>query len=977
MNTEHFIFLPWVRQGAINAITGLYSPRTSPSHPEISITAQAFDQKVSATDPELIASVEMKVQLFGPGDVTGFDPRQVIRTDPAPFTMDCEPNYFAAIEFDRPDFPWMFTPAKANEKQQLQPWICLVVVEKKEGALSPPTPGQPLPVLHVNDVKKELPNLEQAWAWAHSQIIGSASTVEEKITALEAPERNLSRLLCPRYLKPKTVYYACVVPTFEVGRKTGLGLKLDQVGVDKTLSPAWNVEVPEGTPCDLPVYYHWEFGTGAAGDFESLVRRLNCHLPEDIVDSIGIRPIHIGSPVPSKDPAQTLDLGEMDLEGALSASDPTQWHNDQNSNGAPQQKLEAFLQAIQPNSDLTAPVPDKNTPSILAPPLYGSTYANQQQIPGQKNDLLWFHQLNCNPCLRIAASLGTQIIQAEQEQLMASAWEQLSGVEEVNQAIRQAQMAAGSGTRLYLEYFCRMPDAHLLVITQSMHSRIRDRDPGHPHDQSTATIQKSIQESALPTVAVSSAFRRITRSRGPLARRVTEKLAGITAKPREVLWTAELLKQLSDRTINAIDIPVSLPAGLGAVSKVNIKVNINVSINPVHRMVSPLGAQPIQNLQLPSKERSLQLIPLSSSEQKPLNTEQVSKSIQEQTDPRKTILKRLQSQIEITDDPNSANPTETKTIDSLTPLTTVPQFPTPMYRALRDLSPDYLLPGLEKVPSNTIAAIYTNPWFIEAFIVGLNHEMGREFLWREYPADLRGTYFSRFWDRPPSQTDLKQELRDWENDLSTHLDQSSQEGPVILLIRGDFLSRYPRTLIYMTRAIWVETPGPDGKSTWIRQPKTPLVSDKEHPDKNDEIYPIFQGSVPLDVTFFGFDKTPSAARGSKLGEDRRPIDPNDAGWFFVIQQPPTEPRFGLDESKHSPEQNLTWSDLSWRNVFSVEDKKEIPDKYIRLSNTLDFPQPKNSDWNWNLSTNSAQLAAITLQSPFLVRIHAAALYGEE
>src|SRR5207247_1240170 len=38
-----------------------------------------------------------------------------------------------------------------------------------------------------------------------------------------------------------------------------------------TLAPAWS-----GTAADLelPVYFHWEFSTGPAGDFESLARKL-------------------------------------------------------------------------------------------------------------------------------------------------------------------------------------------------------------------------------------------------------------------------------------------------------------------------------------------------------------------------------------------------------------------------------------------------------------------------------------------------------------------------------------------------------------------------------------------------------------------------------------------------------------------------------------------------------------------------------
>ena len=42
-----------------------------------------------------------------------------------------------------------------------------------------------------------------------------------------SPDSGVSRLISPRRLEPNTPYYAFVVPTFEVGRKAGLGLAID------------------------------------------------------------------------------------------------------------------------------------------------------------------------------------------------------------------------------------------------------------------------------------------------------------------------------------------------------------------------------------------------------------------------------------------------------------------------------------------------------------------------------------------------------------------------------------------------------------------------------------------------------------------------------------------------------------------------------------------------------------------------------
>ena len=42
--------------------------------------------------------------------------------------------------------------------------------------------------------------------------------------------------------------------------------------------------------------------------------------------------------------------------------------------------------------------------------------------------------------------------------------------------------------------------------------------------------------------------------------------------------------------------------------------------------------------------------------------------------------------------------------------------------------------------------LQTNRRFVEAYMVGLNVEMGRELLWRGFPTDQRGTCFAQFWD---------------------------------------------------------------------------------------------------------------------------------------------------------------------------------------------------------------------------------------
>ena len=185
----------------------------------------------------------------------------MIRVDPPPGSTDLEPNYFASIEFDTPDFPWMLTPAAAGSNARLRPWLVLAVVPRTELRF---TADRPLPSLTA-DVA-ELPELIDSWLWAHAQVVqGDTPEALDQLLSSQ-PQRNLSRLLCPRRLEPFTAYTACLVPAFEAGRLAGLG---EPVTGEDQLAPAWDAA---RTQVELPVYFHWEFATGRDGDFEAARR---------------------------------------------------------------------------------------------------------------------------------------------------------------------------------------------------------------------------------------------------------------------------------------------------------------------------------------------------------------------------------------------------------------------------------------------------------------------------------------------------------------------------------------------------------------------------------------------------------------------------------------------------------------------------------------------------------------------------------
>jgi hypothetical protein len=175
-----------------------------------------------------------------------------------------------------------------------------------------------------------------------------------------------------------------------------------------------------------------------------------------------------------------------------------------------------------------------------------------------------------------------------------------------------------------------------------------------------------------------------------------------------------------------------------------------------------------------------------------------------------------------------------------------PLFPQPMVEPLVEVAQELVLPGLDIVPPNTVVPLETNARFVQAYLVGLNTEMGRELLWRGFPADLSTTYFNRFWDssaspgRPPDIDPIGT----WG---SRPLGDGKADENFAMLVRSELLRRYPDAIVYATRA-------------------------------GQQRNPIFTGRFAPDVRYFGFDISV------------REI----ASWSIVIQEHPSAPRFGVE-----------------------------------------------------------------------------------
>jgi hypothetical protein len=180
--------------------------------------------------------------------------------------------------------------------------------------------------------------------------------------------------------------------------------------------------------------------------------------------------------------------------------------------------------------------------------------------------------------------------------------------------------------------------------------------------------------------------------------------------------------------------------------------------------------------------------------------------------------------------------------------------------------------------------------------------MARQLLWNDYPTDQMGSYFRQFWDvrayvpqkgDPTDPVKLRELLKDipeihtWPKPLplGQHPNRSDVVlNNVVLLIRGELLKRYPTAIIYAGKAKKVGT--------------------ERVLDETDERYPIFGGFLPNDVYFLGFNLSVEDARGGTAA--------SPDGFFFVFQEQPSEPRFGLEPLELAGS-TTSWADLAWTN----------------------------------------------------------------
>jgi hypothetical protein len=305
-----------------------------------------------------------------------------------------------------------------------------------------------------------------------------------------------------------------------------------------------------------------------------------------------------------------------------------------------------------------------------------------------------------------------------------------------------------------------------------------------------------------------------------------------------------------------------------------------------------------------------------------------------------------------------------------------PRFDDPTYEHLKKISQDYVVPNLSKIGNNTITLFEVNWSFIESFLVGANHEMARELLWRRYSTDQRGSYFRAFWDvrSIPDAVGPGGTVKDGWLDIHpihgwrlqgelTPLGGNRPQGRsnvrnLVLVIRGDLLRRYPNTQVYAARA----RPNPEKRiefTSWNRRPEDDIETFVRHP--------ILFAKFDPDIYCYGFNLEEKEAKGRPSPES------TELGWYFVLAERFGEPRFGLDAHKRSDRGVLdNANDLSWEDLPAAVDPLAA-DRLaaIDLSSQNPFDlKAEPGKAKWGSLSDAADTAAILLREPARVYYHA-------
>ena len=631
----------------------------------------------------------------------------------------------------------------------------------------------------------------------------------------------------------------------------------------------------------LPVYDSWAFTTTERGDLETLARRLTAR---DL--SAASRPLALdaGSVTGDVDGRVAPLLGALHPVDAIEAWAPTA----------------ADAAAIT----LTGELERSGAAPVVGLPVYGSTASGSTDVTAG-----WSRRLNLDPRRRAAAGLGAAMVRDHQEALVDEAWRQAGDIDRAKREHQGARLADLAASRLRSRMIEPLTAASALVTMAPALARTAAA-PG-------TTQRALVAASAVPPAMLDSPLRRIAATKLPRAARTAGQgiRTAIAVQNAQVLFPGgpppapvstvtlgALQAELGTTPVNTGIVPpgVVTPTAPGPIVHGGGHVlhggpGLHADLAPgtgAHghaprrcRRRLRCAGRPVAGPDRGRRRRG-------GAHRPDDHCHPVGDGQPAPADDRGRRLPgvhrhRACSRSAWTPPPPTPDPATATSrararlvvtggivFDLPVGMRTTPRFTQPLAAWLE---PGLLLAGVD-LPPDTAGLLEVNGAFVEALLVGANHELARELLWRGVPLDRRATLLTQFFEAegttPPAGL---QPVAEWTaaDDLGSHVSFGEQ---VVLILRSHLVSHLDQTTIFLAPAV------ADGE---FRKPGT------------EQLMPSFRGTAGLDTAYFGFPIDEASLRAG-------------LGWYLVIQELVGAVRFGLDEEATTPMR--TWNDLGWTAV---------------------------------------------------------------
>lgn len=945
-------------------------------------------------------AIVRQVAMMTPGDVIGIPARQVIRCAPPNGVIDAEPNYLATIDFDAPDLPWLFSRKPASGPTQ--PWITLAIIDVTD-LKTDPLSGSPVGT-QLAIPAAQLPNPAEAWMWAHGQLLdtdtvpGDPARSLSRLVSSRKLEPNRQYLACvvPVFAAGKSaglgidpgdartsmdfawdpggsdvtlpVYYFWRFATGPNGDFESLVRQLHGVPLPPGLGkrtllldyPTSGLPAPQPQGASLELQVALRPPGATLNDIQPLVGQsyldtLRSRLADAGYD-ISLLTAHPDTPPAVGPPVYgQLAVGDTATAANLQTVAPP-WVRATNLD--PRLRVAAGLggEVVRQNQDRYVEEAWRQVGDVLG----ANSLRRRAEFSLAASATLhrkWISQIPAADLVTSTAPVHARVFVGQNLTITGRLRQSPVPPSIASVEYRRVTRARGS-----------LPGAtawHASVGPAVLASRSADAQP----------LKVAV---AIDTIDVLNA---------------PSKVWGVAAAPAILARLDPALNQTGMTATQVATQVDSMNALTGIAFATAAQATTHASEIETDGVLTAVGMQPVGHLQPGVLTAAHPAAPVASHPGGPIDTHPggsttttppavvhfpmpapaITALKQQMFDVAKVIIDRqivasdaallpetslaggfesLRQTIVAALDPtvtmvrmvnhriSALTDAQTEALDDIM---AAPDLSEPTYQRLATISHDWLLPGIDTLPAGTTTLVESNRTFISAFLVGMNHELARELLWREYPTDQRGTYSRQFWARrntgnPADQYDLKHPLHASPQLTLEELGERPGEvaSPLVLVVKGQVVHRYPGMLV---------TAAKTKKSGTIRAL-----------DPATEIQPDFIARLEPDVLLVGFE--------SLSADDVRTLAGNeDIAWWFFFAEHFTEPRFGLDLPAGEATALADWNDATWANATL--------DSAGRLGaasfNVPRLPKskpgtPPGPSFDWPGSSSS--IAWILLQYPF-------------